>query len=207
MMTPFTTSLLKAIPYCSVLALVIFFASGFSRSHGEAALSSDQLAAVRGKDDHPGCIQYFADWENRSFDCWSPYLATDNDCDWKLCTSSDEADGCGTGTRWSGLNQASWIATNVTDPDIGWRAKSSPCTGIIDCSEGLYNDQLSCSPSNLIGHFLNEDPRVRGQGCHDPDPGTQPTGCRTCSAGMPDPFHPNNTNWIWYESGPCPLGE
>lgn len=174
----------------------------------QSGLSPAQLESIRGKDYEPECVQYFGDWEQPSLDCWSPYTPwTDNDCEWKKCTDNAADGGCGTGNRWSGLYQASWIATNQTDPDIGWRAKSSPCKGIIDCREvGQYNEELSCSPGVLFSHFLDEGARVQGRGCHAPDPGTEPTGCRECTAGMPDPFHPNNTNWIWYERVDCPFG-
>lgn|GEM_PF-5347361 len=178
---------------------------GCSRSHADKSLSVEQLATVFGTDDVVGCIQYFEDDFNFSFDCWTPYISTDNDCDWKKCSSSSENDGCGTGTLWSNLAKASWYATSATDPHRAWRARSSPCFIIIDCEEGVYDEEQSCHPGVLIGHFWDDVPLQEGQGCYTPELGIAPTGCRTCRAGQPVPAHPDNNNWIWYEEVECNL--
>lgn len=208
MMVKFSSLLFKSVCLVAVSALVVTLVGYTQKSGAAAGLSSSELASVHGKDgDVPGCIQYFEDWEQPSFDCWSPYGAwnIDNDCDWKQCVANGAADGCGEGTQWSGLNEATWYATSYTDPDVAWAPKSSPCTGIIDCAEQMFDDELSCFPSPLIGHFLDAGPRVRNVGCDDPTPGTLPTTCRVCAAGAPKPFNANNTNWTWYEQVDCNL--
>ncbi len=172
-------------------------------------VSESELASVWGAQAERGlgCVKYFDDWENWSWDCSTPYLGADNDCDWKMCAGSVDATACGEGTFWSGLVEASWIATGDVG-NTGFSPRSSPCTGIIDCAESNPDETMSCKAGVLRGSVMDPIPPTAGQGCFVP-PETQedpagPTGCTTCSAGMPKPYNAKNVDWIWYKALECP---
>lgn len=166
-----------------------------------------QLHQIKGaqSSDPTACIQYEENYEEPSLDCWSPYPAIDNDCDWKKCAADTVADACGEGTQWSGLVKYSQVAVDRTDENIGWRAKSSPCSGIIDCLEGMPDGFKSCNAGPLFAHFSDQGQRTVGTGCYTPAiTEGAPSGCTPCSAGAPKPFHQSNVDWIWYEQISCP---
>jgi hypothetical protein len=103
-----------------------------------------------------------------------------NDCDFKSCMGGDT--DCGTGTRYGATQIQS--ATYVSGPSVKNWLEFIPTFCYqpgIPCVTAALQTSKDCdqgSGSHVPG------------GCVPPNQGTQPTGCRPCSAGVPGPYTP-----------------
>lgn len=98
---------------------LLFVLMSFSWERKEDSVSDRVLAKVVGRGDRV-CLQFDADYENISFECISPYMDYDNDCDFKICAG---AASCGSGKKYAGLYESTWLAVDRTSDEIGWRQK------------------------------------------------------------------------------------
>ena len=132
--------------------------------------------------------------------CSSPYGTIDYSCDFKACIA-DEKGSCGTGTYYTGAFTVNywqvpsdWTLYSATHSDL--------CTAKIKCNTGMYNAMLTCNAGSITER---DGVRiVHAGGCDTPNPGTFPSGCRTCSNGGLDQFAPDMTNLLIQSCGMCP---
>lgn len=183
----------------AVIFSILFVLAFSQRTPIDASVPDRVLAKVVGLGDRV-CMQYEPDLYNLSEECWSPYANHDNACDFMVCADGDD---CGEGKKYSNLFKSTWLAVDQSSKDVGWKQKTSPCFGMIECDTSNFDATKYCIGSTVFELPNGQIVNIAGLGCVPSTTETPAGGCSECSAGRALPFHASNENWTWYEQVPC----
>ena len=145
--------------------------------------SDFDLSQVRGGQAPPPCQYGVIDLENTYVEC---HMGP-SDCDFLGCTDNSEK-GCDSGKEYANVDVPYYV---VAGTDCDWflnTAHSVTCFQLVQCKAGALDPDKTCFERK----------------CETPDPGTEPTGCKTCSKdfllGFPDSI-------VMPRYDPCPCGD
>lgn len=171
--------------FAAVLAGVVCAHAGVSRK-----LSDTEMRNIRGL--FPECQSGYIDYEDPWTECFyidSLFGQFENACDYKQCVSSG---GCGSGQAFSGAYIPKYTVAGTSCDEELKTDTSVACHLDVDCESGEFVEMQQCNDNG------------RG-GCEEPDEGTYPSGCRSCSRGQEHTLSLVSKTDPRYE--PCPCAE